>query len=241
MTSTFSSIPGYMALCIVLTGCSKQDLQDIHLSYDLPAFTQIEILSVFDVDIQEGDKAKIEILGRQDIAEEVMYEVHEDILRIDHGHGKLWLSPGQNRIKLIITTKGLTRLYAKQTCRIQSLSPITSPGFTLTMGSKLNFADLDIDCDYFTYYNTGPTGGQVILRGRAKNLQIYIGSLMGVDAREVVSEYTTVETGSKSDIHIQTLKRLDYSITGIGNIYLWSEPEEILPGEITSTGKLIIL
>lgn len=239
MIKTLPYILFSLGLILLLPGCGKEDVMDIHLTHTLPPFTEIEILSVFDVDLIEGDDFTLEIIGRKDIAEGVTFAVEAGVLRIDHGFGNLWLSPGDNKIKLVITAKGYTRLFAKQTCFLRTLNPITTPSFTLTLGSKLNFADIELDCDLFVYYNTGPTGGQVKLRGTTEHLHIYVGSLMGVDARDVISNYTLVETGSKADVHVQAMTSLHYSITGTGDIYLWNKPAEIIPGEITSTGRLI--
>jgi hypothetical protein len=62
---------------------------------------------------------------------------------------------------------------------------------------------------------------------------------MAVDARDLRCNYALVETSSKLDVQVNVHTKLDYSIGGTGNIYLYGNPAEIVAGHITSIGKLI--
>ncbi len=230
-----------MIASVLTPGCSGEPAPQVHLVYTLPECREIEILSVFDVDIRQGEAYQLEVIGPEDVAEAVEYSLQGDTLRIINTFGSRWLQPGHQRIRLIITFKNLERLYAKETCSVNSLNTIREDHFTLTLSGKLNFGRLDVDCNLFSYYNSGPTGGKVEVSGYAHQMRVYIGSLMEIEARDLVNDFTLIETGSKGHVHVAPSSRLDYTITGTGNIYLYSNPAEVQEGMITSTGRLIRL
>jgi Putative auto-transporter adhesin, head GIN domain len=236
-----NSIPSilFLAGCIFFTACGKDEIENTTINIALPPYTEIDLDAVFDVEFMEADYYSLEISGRKDIAEKVTYQVHNGILTLNNEHGKLWYSPDDNKIKLIVTGKGLQKINADETCNIQSLTTITSDTFGLTLGGKLNIAHLNLDCTLFYYYNTSPVGGHIYLEGHSDNIRMYNGSLMAVDARNLTCDYATVETSSKTDMHVFVDTHLYYSIRGTGNIYVYGSPDEIIAGELFSTGRLI--
>jgi hypothetical protein len=128
---------------------------------------------------------------------------------------------------------------ATETCNIQSLNTITSDTFGLTLGGKLSIARFQLDCILSYYYGTGPVGGEIMFEGRTDNIRIYTGSLMAINARGLMTNFALVENSSKSDVSIFVNTKLDYSIRGTGNIYLYGNPADVVAGELISTGRLI--
>jgi hypothetical protein len=165
--------------------------------------------------------------------------VQNQKLIISNRKSSLWTRPKTDPPKLIISGKGLTRIEAKETCTIKSLNTITTETFGILLGGKLNIAELMLDCKNVYYWNTSPVGGKLVLKGKAENVAIYNGALMEVDAVELPCDLATVYNGSKSDVHVFVRSKLDYSISGTGNIYLSGSPGEIVAGELYSTGRLI--
>jgi hypothetical protein len=231
---------GLVVVMVSIISCTTEG-EDIHLIHELPPFTAIEIDAVFEVEIVEDSIFQLEVTGRDDIAGKTTFRVENNTLYIGSRYKGQWLSPGTNRTKLVITANGLTRIFASETCHIKSRQTLHAYELELALGGKLNYANIDVDCHQLKYYNAGPTNGRVTLRGRAVHLQIYIGALMEVDARDLISDYATVATSSKLDVHVFVQRHLVYSIGNSGNILLWNEPEHITPDQITAGGKLIRL
>jgi hypothetical protein len=223
-------------LCI--TSCSI-DTEPYDAGYTLEPFDTLTLNSVFDVVLQQGDHFGIEISGVKEIAGSVTYQIVNRTLFIENEDGALWKHPELDPPLLTITFNTLSKINAYETCHIISADTIRMDSLGLTVGSKLNIVDLQIDCHLFYYWNSAPVGGQIIIAGRTDFARFYNGSLMVIRAENLIAHDALVANGSASDIHVFADQRLYYSITGIGDIYLQGNPPSIEAGQITSTGKLI--
>jgi Putative auto-transporter adhesin, head GIN domain len=229
----------FLGIQFICTSCGKGEDELVVQNFDLPAFDSLILDAVFDVEIVEDEHFSLRITGTAEVIKDLTYTVQNDKLTITNSNSKLWTHPKTNPPILRISGKGLTRIEAKETCNIKTLNTITTTSFGILLGGKLNIADLMLDCTNFYYWNTSPVGGRLTLKGKTDNLAIYNGALMEVDAIEFPCDVATVYNGSKSDVHVFVRNRLDYSISGTGNIYLSGHPGEILAGALYSTGRLI--
>jgi hypothetical protein len=105
--------------------------------------------------------------------------------------------------------------------------------------TKLSTIELELNCKRFLYWNNYQCGGKLTLTGRTENLLIYSFALMTVDARALEADYAWIENHSKGDSRVHVENTLEYSIHGVGNIYLYGNPPEIIAHEVTSSGQLI--
>jgi hypothetical protein len=232
-------IGGLAALWLMSWGCSKDAGEWRHFHHPLPPFERIILNAVFNVVLVEADTFALEIIGPEDVIRHVEYAVEGNQLSLDNKSSELWLNPEVDPPLLRISCKALNFIHAEETCSIQTENTITNEYFGMTLGGKLNFADLEMDCLDFYYWSTSPTGGRIVLRGHTDVLQLYNSNLMAIDARDLSCDMATVVNDSKSDMHIQVHQKLLYSIGGTGHIYLYGDPAEIVVGEITSSGRLI--
>lgn len=229
-----------MIICIMTTfiSCTGEgdDVSSVSLLVD--PFDSIVLDEIFEVIIQSGELYGITLEAPTDLLSKVELEQTGKKITLTHfGFGN-WSHPKRPLPRLFISSPSWKYLDAIQTCRIESLETIRTDSFTLVLGSKLNIADLDLDCQHFKFYTSGPTGGRVTLTGSSDLVEIYNGALMEVDASELLSQFATVENESRADVYVYVTHRLDYSIRGIGNIYVTGDPDEIVPGEILSKGRL---
>jgi len=226
---------------LVLISCGKNNGEIITTNHDLSPFHSIELNGVFDVELIEDNHFSIQISGSDAVTKDLTFEVVDQLLNIDNTDTKLWLNPKLDPPLLTISGKGLKFIDVNETCNIKTLNTITTDTFGIVLGGKLNIATIDLDTKWFYYWNTAPNGGKVTLTGKAGYVQIYNSTLMSVDASQLPCDGATVETNSKSDVRVFVRNKLEYSITGTGNIYLKGNPSEIIPGELASTGRLIHL
>ena len=221
-----------------MSSCSIND-DPFYAEYTLEPFDTLFLNASFEVTLKQGDHFGIEVSGATEVTESISYQVNDRTLLLDNKDGALWKHPKLDPPTVIITFKTLSRIHAEETCNIVSADTIHMDTLGLTLGSKLNQANLQLDCELFYYWNTSPIGGQIILSGRADYVRFYNGSLMAIRADQLKTHSAIVVNGSKSDVHVFTDQQLIYSITGTGNIYLTGSPADIQAGPITSTGKLI--
>ena len=235
---------GFTALGILIgswfymTSCSINT--DPYISQQLlEPFDTLVLNSVFNVRLVQGDHYGVEVSGAQEIAESVTFHIENKTLIIDNRDAPLWQHPSLDPPTILITFTKLGLVRAEETCNISSDNTITMDTFGITLGSKLNIAELKLNCQLFYYWNTSPVGGELTLSGHSDLIRLYNGSLLSIDASQLTAHDALIVNGSQLDIHVYADQHLYYSITGTGNIYLTGNPAVIDAGPITSSGKLI--
>ncbi len=240
-----SVLPSVMISLCLLSGtgfffsCSLEEEVMSTAPVPLPDFDTIRLLAVFDVEVMEGDTHSLRMTASADALRHISYDVRDGILFLDNRNTSLWTKPKSKPPLLRITGKHIRRIDAEETCSIVTLNTITTSDFGVTLGGKLNYADIRVDNHYFYFWNSSPSGGHIRVTGKTEYLHIFNTNLMAVDAGGLISQYAIVGNGSKADVHIDVRALLQYSITGTGNIYLSGNPTQLIQGEITSSGRLI--
>ncbi len=224
-------------ICLVLS-CKKEIIIKSRI-LALEPFEQIELNDAFDVFLTEGNTYSIEIIGDEKMIEYVDLKVENNILAIENKRKVKWISPTKNKIQIYVTSLPLKKITADEGCNIQTLSPITSTEFGLVLTGKSNQANLELNGNTFYYWNNFPTGGKLTLSGKTEVLKIWNFAIMSVDAKNLTSKYAIVENSSKGDCEVTVLNKLEYKISGEGNIQLYGEPSEIIENGLFSSGRLI--
>ena len=230
----------FILLCLlsIFLSCEKEIINKSRF-VELEPFDQIELNDAFELFITEGNNYSIEIVGDEKVIEYVDLQVENNLLTIENKRKTKWVSPKKNKINIYVTSLPLNLITAAEGCNIQTLNPITSMEFGLVLTGKSNQANLELNGNTFYYWNNFPTGGKLTLSGRTEKLKIWNFALMSVDARELISKQALIENSSKGDCQVTVLNKLEYSISGEGNIHLYGEPLEIIANDLSSSGRLI--
>lgn len=226
---------------LVLTSCEIgfNGNELITIQKDLPVFKEIELHSVFDVYLVKDTVYSIKIIGNEDFAEQIDIKIADNVLRIENDFRLKWLRPEDNKVSLYISYDTLRKITAVQTCYIETVNPIKSDEIGLVFMSKLNQAQLELDCNTFYYWNNFPCGGRLTLSGFAKRLKISNYALVSVDASNLYADDAIVKNSSQGNCEVRVSNRLEYSIYGEGDIYIYGTPSQVIEGEITSSGRLV--
>jgi len=217
----------------------KKDTITVSRFSDLATFTQIELNSSFDVYLKEDTSYSIKIVGNEEVIANITLKIEENVLKIGNKTRRKWLSPKSNKVELYINSKQLKEISANETCNIKTSGPITSDAFGLILRSKLNEANIELDGHQFYYWNDFPCGGKLTLSGKTDELSILNVAIMTVDAQNLIVNNASIDNRSRGDCLITVLNKLEYSITGAGNIHLYGSPHEIVKLQETSSGRLI--
>ncbi|OFY24592.1 MAG: hypothetical protein A2X02_03245 [Bacteroidetes bacterium GWF2_29_10] len=217
--------------------CNKEKISKSRIIM-LESFEQIKLNDAFELYITEGSNYSIEIVGDEKVIEYVDLKVENNTLTIENKKKWKWISPKKNKINIYVSSLPLKKITAADGCNIRTLTPITSMEFGLVLTGKSNQANLELRGNIFYYFNNFPTGGKLTLSGETEILKIWNFALMSVDARNLISKYAIVENSSKGDCHLTVLNKLEYSIRGEGNIYLYGKSLEIIANDISSSGRL---
>ena len=206
-----------------LFSCSKPDLVTGE-KLTIPAFSEIVINSSFDVVLAQDSTYSIQFEAADVFFSSLKYEVRDGILYIDSDKSPRWRNPEAPKPKVYITSNRPKLIKAQETCNITCSNAIISDEFGLIMASKLNYADLELNCGVFYYWNNHPCGGRINLRGQTQQLKIWNYAIMAVDASDCESAYVLVENHSKGNVRAWATDKLEYRLSGSGNIELKGNP-----------------
>ena len=226
---------------LVLMSCSKNELITGDESVT-PAFSEIILNSSFDVELTQDTTYSIRFEAAEEFFPSLKYEIIDSVLYVDADPSPRWRYPEAPKPKVYITSNRPKLVKAQETCNITSSNAIISDEFGLIMASKLNNADLELNCGVFYYWNNHPCGGRIHLRGRSQQLKIWNYAIMAVDASDCESAYVLVENYSKGNVRVWATDKFEYRLSGSGNIELKGNPTII--SEIDAAdgaGKLIRL
>lgn len=222
-----------------LTSCSKDVDKESVVIHELQPFDTILVKSVFHVYLIQDTVFSIRIQGREDFIDGIICQVVNKKLILDNDTKGMWLSPETNKIKLFISSDSLDIVIANETSFIETINPIITKRFGISLGNKLGMANLELNCDNFYFWNNHPSGGMLTLRGYTRTMGLWNFAIMSIDASDLFVDEAYVENYSKGDCKIRVREKLWYGIYGTGKIYLYGETNQIFPLENTISGRLI--
>ena len=225
-------------LLIFFTACKKAEM--VHIENTCPEFDTLVLADVFDVDLIQGNQNRIAIEAYETFANKVRWKVKNNTLSLYNDNKNRWLKPSTNKVKLIITVNNLSKIVANETCSINSRNPLNGNEIGLVLKSKLNHANLMLNCQKFYYWNNFPCGGTLALSGNCHELKLWNYALMQVDATHLNASVVRALNASKGSILTSCTDSLYYQIEGSGNIEVYGNPtfvNELAGGGI---GNLIL-
>jgi Putative auto-transporter adhesin, head GIN domain len=232
----------YIAIVLflgIIFSC-KKDLQTVSKEMSLDEFDTLQLRSVFEVYLIQGTENKIRIEGAKKMVNDIDATISNNTLKLKNNFKQNWLYPKSNKIKLYITVNQISKIYAIESCHIESMNALTGNEIGLVMASKYNEANLELNCNTFYYWNNFPCGGRINLKGQVNELKIWNVALMAVETRELSCNYALVYNGSKGDCIVNCAQKLTYKISGSGNIQVFGSPAVIEKVESNGEGQLII-
>ena len=228
-----------LVLSIVLyTSCKKKDVVSHNLPFE-QNFDTLVFNDPFEVELIQDSLNKIEIIGYEPFVSNVETTYMNNTLTVSKRPGMAWLFPKKNKIHLKIHLNHISRIVANETCYIRSEGPLTGNELGLILKSKLNQADLNVQCNTFYFWNNFPCGGKLNLKGSCQELKLWNYALMQIDATSLICGNARVENSSKGDIRFQCNDSLFYKIKGEGNLHLYGFPPNIYNLGSDGSGNLI--
>ena len=109
------SILYFIVLFLVHSSCTKSMENSVSTS-PLGEFDTLTLNSVFDVELVQGNENTIQIEGAKKIVEQIEVKVVNNSLILENSFKGNWVHPKKNKIKITITTNGIARINANETC-----------------------------------------------------------------------------------------------------------------------------
>jgi hypothetical protein len=225
-------------ILFILIGCKKNNLESTK-TIELSAFEEILLLSPMDVELVEDTSFFVEVIGFEKTVDAVEFKIENGVLQIENTLKSKFAKPKTKSVKVIIHSTPLKLVEALETCNISTGNAITSLEFGIILKSKGNFADLELNCNVFYYYNNYPCGGKMTLRGATQQLKIWNTAIFSVDAKNLVTNYCLVENSSKGKCEVNVTGAIEYDMKGEGNIEVYGNPATVVENGKSGSGEII--
>ncbi len=230
----------FICISLLVLSCTKDGNKTTE-SHDLESFNHIKLFDSFTTFLHESEEFRIEITTAKSRQEFVKFSINDSILEIRNDKSSGWANPHKNEIELHIYSHPLSLVEVEESGFVSTANPITSEEFGIVLKSKVNEANLELDCGTFYYWNNQPAGGKLTITGQSGVTKIWNHALMSVDAKSLTTDVALIENGSKGNIDISPTERLEYSILDVGDVILHSSPVNIIEIEDSGDGELIQL
>ncbi len=228
-----------IALLLVFWSCSKDEA--VVKTFELNEFKKVELDDSFIVRFHTSEEFRIVASGSERFIDELEVVFRGDSVVIENKVKRAWLRPESNKVELDIYCDSLSQIRANESCLISTVDTLRSDDLLLIVSSKLNIADLKVNCGVFGYYNLFPCGGAMTFSGRADQLNIWNDALMEVDASALTANRSLVVNGSGAICIVKVLDEPSYSIFNHGEIFLSGNTDVINLIEDSGEGELIIV
>ena len=228
------------SICLFLMACRKEEIVVGELR-KTDAFRKIEIDGSFDVVLSQDSVFSVQFESDRVFFDALSYELNDSVLIIHDGKSPRWRNPEAKKPLVRIGGHHLKEIFLRETCYLTTKTPIESEEFGLVAVSKLNMADIEVNCKVFYYWNSHPCGGEIKVRGTTDELKIWNFAIMKVDASACRTRYAWVENSSKADVLVNVQEQIDYAIGGKGNILVQGNPAKLVELKpATDEGRLIL-
>jgi hypothetical protein len=229
----------YILICFLWCSCAKDE--EVVKTFDTDAFRKIEFKDSFEVIFHTSDEFKIVAHGTERFIEDLEVSHRGDSIVVENKVKAAWLNPQSNKVRLDIYADSLVQIRASESCNLSSADTLRSDDLLLIVSSKLNVADLNVNCRVFGYYNIFPCSGTMTFSGEADQLNIWNDALMEVDASGLSANRAHIQNRSGGDCRATINNELTYAILNRGNIFLSGNPEIIQLLDDSGEGELILV
>ena len=228
-----------LAAVIYLSACDKTPLTTTTIPLS-QAYDTLVLADVFDVELVQDSLSFLEISGNPKFVNHIKADMENNTLTVHNENRWRWLYPEKNKIGLTLHFNHLAKIIANETCNIHNEKAIVANELGLVLKSKLNQAQLNLNCQTFYFWNNFPCGGMLTLQGTCHEVKLWNYALMQVNATELSSHLARIENASKGDIRVYCIDSMFYKIKGVGNIEVFGNPSYLVDLGSSGPGKLFV-
>lgn len=199
------------ASCALLAGClTRGSGNERRETREAEAFSEVEVGGIFDVDVQVGPEASIEVIGDDNIVPLVQTSVSGGRLHIDTSES---ISPKLDLV-VNVTTPNLAALRTSGSCDVD-VSGISGDSFEV---DSSGVAD-------------------ITLVGTVDTFELDLSGAGRVDAAALKAQTVKVDMSGagKADVHAE--KSLVASVSGAGSVRYGGNPDEV-EEHVSGAGKV---
>lgn len=230
--------PFVVVLLFVLLsyGCSKSpgdcftstgDVITVERSIE--SYTGILMRDNIDVELIKSNAPKVEVTAGEHIIDNIITEVIDSELIIKNQNACNFVRSFDKPIKVKVYFQELDSLEYRSNGNLVCLNPIEIDTFKIDVYEGAGRIELDLKTAV-SYLNFHYGTAELIVSGFSQVNYIYQASYGPVDARNLVTSFNYLENNSTNNCYVQANIALGATISSIGNVYYWGNPDIELAG-----------
>jgi len=189
---------------------------------EVPYFNSLELRSISNVYISQGEKQSITIQAEDNILETINTEVKNNKLIISKEGYRFAIIRAHAPINIYITTKDITELEVSGSGNIISNSIIVTDNLELEISGSGN---ITINASTNNLETSISGSGKIDLSGIANNHNLKISGSGNINSFNLLTKSTSALISGSGNAKINVLEELDAKISGSGNIQYQGNPE----------------
>ena len=199
---------------------------------DVRPFTEIKSCCSMEVFVTKGNDHSARVEADENILEYVVLESRGDRLLV-RTRDKVNLRPSQ-RIRVYLTTKEITGLYASSSSDLIVKSPFSGDELEIDCSSS---ADLEVDFTGREVDVESSSSSSIILKGKVDRAKFDSSSSSRIDGRNFTAGRVDAQASSSSRISVNVNQSLDADVSSSGRIEYRGNPDKINT-DTSSGGKV---
>jgi len=208
------------------------------IEYSLPAFTNLQVNSIFEVELRNDSLYSVRLEGNRKLLENISVELVDDTLKLSDDNSFAWL-PDYPRTKLVISLPELRSIWINSPSRIYSTDTLSLVSLFIYSFGLLAETDLTVNAGYLYFTTDYNNFGYYIFRGFAHEARLRTFGSAELDAGELIVNNANVINYSIGNSYIHVENRLRAWLGHYGNIYYSGSPQEVVIESMRSRGRLI--
>lgn len=224
---------------LLLFGCESAPLTNgkkVRQTIAVAHFSKVAIFDVFNVYLIRDSRSEIILEGGANLLSSVLISCVNDSLSVKSCLRAKWLRKYE-RIHVYLKTDTFKVIEMHMPCYVQSVNTLRGKQILLWSVSKLQEADITVDCDLLALKSSHTAVGEITLRGKCRFADIWVYNACKVQASKLDCRYAKIRNEGIADVHIAVDTALQAYLLHNGNIYYSGNPNiEIV--ENSGQGKL---
>ncbi|NNC36401.1 MAG: DUF2807 domain-containing protein [Acidimicrobiales bacterium] len=208
---SFKFVPAFLAILAIATvpvtamAHGKGDKKHINETHDVSGFDKLEIGGVYDLDVTVGEKFSVRTSGHENEVTAMTIKVEGDTLVVGRKKKAFRnFKRNQNGIEINITMPALSEV---------------------AIGGVADGKISGIDADHLQV-QIGGVGG-IEFSGKCKTLDIEVGGVGELDARDLKCESAEVQLAGVGEIDLYASHSVDVQTAGVGEVNVYGNPDHV--------------
>jgi hypothetical protein len=196
---------------------------------DVSGFDRISYSLSGDLEITQGNKEELIIIGDSEDIDKIITEVKDGKLKIYKKNNSSRIGD----VKVKVTVKDLSALSVAGSGNVEFKSDLKTEEFEMDLSGSGNISIPNITTEEIELNLAG--SGNIRMGGEAEELELNIAGSGDVDCANLKTSETEVNIAGSGDAKVWATGELESNIVGSGNVYYKGNP--LVDAETSGSGK----